>query len=195
MRMGQIMWYAVDVDERAGYGKSIEKCKLNPVILDLVNLKDVDDLINGVKKRDRNKNTIVRLFNQAYEQRSVLTNADVAGMLRLSPGTISKYVREFESETGKLVPRRGNIHDLGPTLTHKRIICIKCLQEGKTIEVTARETNHSPAAVTRYINDFKRVHTCLKDGWAVEKISYATGLSKSLTKEYINLINSGGSEL
>ena len=92
MRMGQIMWYAVDVDERAGYGKSIEKCKLNPVILDLVNLKDVDDLINGVKKRDRNKNTIVRLFNQAYEQRSVLTNADVAGMLRLSPGTISKYV-------------------------------------------------------------------------------------------------------
>ena len=195
MRMGQIMWYAVDVDERAGYGKSIEKCKLNPVILDLVNLKDVDDLINGVKKRDRNKNTIVRLFNQAYEQRSVLTNADVAGMLRLSPGTISKYVREFESETGKLVPRRGNIHDLGPTLTHKRIICIKCLQEGKTIEVTARETNHSPAAVTRYINDFKRVHTCLKDGWAVEKISYATGLSKFLTKEYINLINSGGSEL
>ena len=195
MRMGQVMWYAVDVNERAGYGKSIEKCKLNPVILDLVNLKDVDDLINGVKKRERNKNTIVRLFNQAYEQGGVLTNADVAGIMRLAPGTVSKYVVEFEKETGKLVPRRGNIHDLGPTLTHKRIICIKCLQEGKIVEVTARETNHSPAAVTRYINDFKRVHTCLKDGWAVEKISYATGLSKSLTKEYINLINNGRSEL
>lgn len=194
MRMGQVMWYAVDVEETAGYGKSIDKCKLNPVVLDLVNLEDVDDLINGVKKRQRNRKVIVRLFNQAFEQGGVLTNADVGGIMRLSPGTISKYVREYEKETGKLVPRRGNIHDLGPTLTHKRIICIKCLQEGKTVEVTARETNHSPAAVTRYINDFKRVHTCLKDGWAVEKISYATGLSKSLTNEYINLINNKRSE-
>lgn len=194
MRMGQIMWYAVDVNERAGYGKSIDKCKLNPVILDVVSLQDVDGLINGVKKRERNKKVIVRLFEQAFEQGGVLTNADVGGIMRLSPVTISKYVREFEKETGKLVPRRGNIHDLGPTLTHKRIICIKCLQEGKTIEVTARETNHSPAAVTRYINDFKRVHTCLKDGWEVEKISYATGLSKSLTNEYIDLINNKRSE-
>lgn len=194
MRMGQVMWYAVDVAETAGYGKSIDKCKLNPVILDLVNLEDVDDLINGVKKRQRNKKVIVRLFKQAFEQGGVLTNADVGGIMRLSPVTISRYVREYEKETGKLVPRRGNIHDLGPTLTHKRIICIKCLQEGKTIEVTARETNHSPAAVTRYINDFKRVHTCLKEGWAIEKISYATGLSKSLTNEYINLIKNKRSE-
>ena len=194
MRMGQIVWYAVDVNERAGYGKSIDKCKLNPVVLDLVNLKDVDDLLNGIKKRERNKSVAARLFEQAFEQGGVLTNADVGGMMRLSPGTVSKYVCELERETGKLIPRRGNIHDLGPTLTHKRIICIKCLQEGKTIEVTARETNHSPAAVTRYINDFKRVHTCLKDGWALEKISYTTGLSKSLTKEYINLINNKRSE-
>ena len=189
MRMGQVMWYAIDVNERAGYGKSIDRCKLNPVILDLVHLNDIDDLLNGIKKRERNKKVVKRLFEQAFEQGGVLTNADVGGMMRLSPGTISRYVREMEKETGKLIPRRGNIHDLGPTLTHKRIICIKCLQEGKSIEVTARETNHSPAAVTRYINDFKRVHTCLKEGWPIEKISYATGLSKSLTREYINLMN------
>lgn len=194
LRMGQLIWYAVDVNERSGYGKSIDQCKLNPVVLDLVNLSDVDDLLNGVKKRQRNQKVAARLFEQAFEQGSVLTNADVGAIMRLSPGTISRYVRELEKETGKLIPRRGNIHDIGPTLTHKRIICIKCLREGKSVEVTARETKHSPQAVTRYINDFKRVHTCLRENWPLEKISYATGLSKSLTQEYINLINEERSE-
>jgi Protein of unknown function (DUF1670) len=83
IRMEQIMWYAVDVNERAGYGKSIDKCKLNPVILDLIHLSDIDDLINGIKKRERNKKVTERLFQQAFEQGGVLTNADVAGMMRL----------------------------------------------------------------------------------------------------------------
>ena len=83
MRMGQVMWYAIDVNERAGYGKSIDRCKLNPVILDLVHLNDVDDLLNGIKKRERNKKVVKRLFEQAFEQGGVLTNADVGGMMRL----------------------------------------------------------------------------------------------------------------
>jgi hypothetical protein len=109
--------------------------------------------------------------------------------MHLAPGTVGKYVSETEKEQGKPIPRRGNVHDMGPTLTHKRIICIKCLKEGKTVEITARETNHSPEAVPRYINDFKRFHACFSSEWEIEKISYATGLSKSLTQEYVNLIN------
>jgi len=195
LKMGQLVWYAVDINEKSGYGKPIDKCKINAVILDLINISDIDDLLAGLNKRERQKKVAARLFEQAYEQGSVLTSADVAAMMRLAPGTVGKYVRELEKERAKPIPRRGNVHDMGPTLTHKRIICIKCLKEGKTVEVTARETNHSPEAVTRYINDFKRVYTCLNSGWEIEKISYATGLSKSLTKEYINLINEERSEL
>lgn len=192
LKMGQMVWYAVDVNETAGYGKSIDKCKLNAVVLDLIHADDVEALLQGAAKRERQKKVVARLYQQAYEQASVLTCSDVAAIMRMAPGTISKYTREIEKETGKLLPRRGTIHDMGPTLTHKRIICIKCLKEGKTVEVTARETNHSPEAVTRYINDFKRVYACLSLGWEIDKISYATGLSKSLTQEYINLINEEG---
>jgi DNA-binding CsgD family transcriptional regulator len=194
LKMGQVVWYAVDVNEKSGYGKSIDQCKLNAVILDLVNLEDIDDLLRGLNKRERQKKVAARLFEQAYEQGSVMTGADVAAIMRLSPGTVCRYVCELEKERGRPIPRRGNIHDMGPTLTHKRIICIKCLKEGKTVELTARETNHSPEAVTRYINDFKRVYTCLNSGWEIDKISYATGLSKSLTQEYVNLINEERSE-
>jgi len=189
LKMGQVVWYAVDVNEKSGYGKSIDKCKLNAMVLDLINLGDLDDLLAGLNKRERQKKVAARLFEQAYAQGSVMTSADVAAITRLAPGTVGKYIRELEQERGVPIPRRGNVHDMGPTLTHKRIICIKCLKEGKTVEVTARETNHSPEAVTRYINDFKRVYVCLNSGWEIDKIAYTTGLSKSLTKEYINLIH------
>lgn len=194
LKMGQTVWYAVDVNEKSGHSKSIDQCKLNAVILDLVNLEDLDDLLRGLNKHERQKRVAARLFEQAYEQGGVMTRADVAAIMRLSPGTIWHYVCELEKERGRPIPRRGNIHDMGPTLTHKCIICIKCLKEGKTVELTARETNHSPETVTRCINDFNRVYTCLNSGWEIDKISYATGLSKSLTQEYVNLINEERSE-
>lgn len=189
MKMGQMVWYAVDEKEKAGYGKSLDKCQLRPVILDVVHDTDIEDLLKGVKKRERQKKTAVRLYKQTYEQKGVLTHADVGSILRLSPGTVSRYVVEYEKETKEMVPRRGNIHDMGPTLTHKKIICTKHLFEGKTIEQTARETNHSPAAVSRYVNDFMRVRECLKEKWDVNKIAFATGLSKKLTEQYVDMID------
>ena len=189
LTMGQMIWYAVDEKEKAGYGKSIEQCEQRPVIVDVIHETDIEALLQGVKKRERQKRVTARLFNQAYEQGGVLTNADVGAILRLSPATISRYVREHEKETEKVLPRRGTVHDMGRAVTHKRIICKKHFLEGKSIEQTARETYHSPQAVARYANDFKRVRECLKAKWSIEKTAYTTGLSQSLTEEYVELMN------
>lgn len=188
LRQGQMIWYAVDELETSGYGKSIEKSKTKPVILDLLKQTDIDDCINKVPKRERMKKITVRLFNQAYEQKGVLTNSDVAGILKLSDSTISKYVREYEKDNNKVVPRRGNIHDMGPTLTHKKIICYKYFKEGKTVETVCRETRHSKEAVSRYIDAFARVYECLKEKWDKERISQVTALSKGLVQQYLDLI-------
>lgn len=188
MQMGQMLWYAVDEKEKAGYGKSLDRCKQRPVILDIIHESDIEDILNGIKKRERQKKVAVRLFNEAYEQKGVLTHADVGAIMRLAPGTVSRYIVEYEMESGKMVPRRGNIHDMGPTLTHKKVICRKIFGEGKSVEQTARETNHSPAAVVRYANDFKRVRECLKERWSPKKIAFATGLSISLTNQYVDLL-------
>ena len=67
------------------------------------------------------------------------TLSDVAAILKLSEGTISKYVREYEKAQNEVIPRRGTIHDMGPTLTHKKIICYKCCKEGKTVEDVCRQ--------------------------------------------------------
>jgi len=189
LKMGQMIWYAVDEAEKGGYGKSLQNSKLRPVILDILHETDIEDVLKGIGKRERQKKVAVRLFTQSYEQKGVLTTADVSSMMRLSPEAVSGYIREYEKETGRIVPRRGTIHDMGRTLTHKRIICRKHFLEGKSVEQTARETYHSPQAVVRYANDFMRVRECLKEGWSVERIAYTTGLSKSLSKEYVDMIS------
>jgi len=189
MKAGEVLWYAVDQAETGGYGKPLEKSKLKPVVLSLVHRDDVERIRDGLSRRERSILTAVRLFDQAYQQGGVLTGADVASIMRLSPGTVSNYVRQFERENEKVVPRRGTIHDMGPTLTHKRIICLKHFVEGKSIQETAQETYHSVSAVTRYVSDYKRVLTCWKQGLSKEDTKAATGLSKSLIQQYLDLIN------
>lgn len=189
LRPGQIVWPAVDERETGGWGKRIENARLKPVVLDAVTADDLDDLIAGRKSREIRKKVTVRCFEQAYAQGGVLTGVDVAAILRLSPATVFHYVKEYEKENQRLVPRRGSVHDIGPTLTHKREICRRVIIEGASIEDTARQTNHSPEAVTRYVQDYRRVFACLKNGFSIAQAAYATKMSKSLVKEYQDLIN------
>lgn len=188
LRMGQVMWPAIDEKETSGYGKPIEKCKLKPVFLDLISDEDIQKLLHNEKKWKIRQGIAVRLFNHAKDQGAVLTNIDVATMLNVTPVTISKYIREYEKENGTLVPRRGTIHDIGPSITHKREICFKVIVKRKSVEDTARETNHSPEAVTRYVKDFKRIYTCLNNGFSVEDTAFTVKVSKNLVYEYVDIM-------
>jgi len=195
LRMGQVLWPAVDEREKAGYGKPIEETKLKPVLLDAINMQDIEDFLKGVSRKQIREKVAVRLFEQAKEQGGVLTCVDAASIMRLSPVTISHYLKEYEKKSGELVPRRGTVHDMGPSLTHKREICRRVIVEGKSIESTARETNHSVEAVTRYVHDYRRVRACLKTGMTVDQTSYATSLSKRLVSEYKELMKESEKDL
>lgn len=188
LRMGQIMWPAVDEKEVSGYGKSIERTKLKPVFLDLINNEDITKYIKGEKAKDIKQNAAIRVFKQAKQQGGVLTYSDVASMFKMSPATIGVYVRQWEKEHDEMVPRRGTVHDMGRSLTHKKTICFKVIIEGKDLETVVRETNHSPEAITRYVKDFKRVHTCLKGGFNVKQAAFTIKISEQLVYEYKNLI-------
>ncbi len=69
--MGQMIWYAVDEAEKAGYGKSLQYSKLCSVILDVIHEIDIEDVLKGIRKRERQKKVAVRLFTQSYEQKGV----------------------------------------------------------------------------------------------------------------------------
>lgn len=188
LQQGQIQWTAVHKDEKASYGKSISKSHLTPVILDLVQGGDAKERAEGKKLREIKREAVARLFQQAYQQDGVLTNADLAVLLKISPPTVSHYARAWEAEHGKYLPRRGVIHDLGPTLTHKRQIVRMIVLEGRKVEDVCRATDHSPEAANRYLKAFKQVLLCHRKGFTKQEISYAVKISQRLVQEYLDLI-------
>ena len=188
LRQGQVQWTAVHKLEKASYGKKITQSRLTPVVLDLVPSQDAVDRAAGVKLRDLKREAVARLFQQAYEQDGVLTNGDVSILLKVSPSTVSHYARNWEAEHGRYLPRRGVIHDIGPTLTHKRQIVRMIVLEGRKVEDVCRAMDHSPEAVHRYLKAFKQVLLCHRKGFTVQEISYAVKMSQRLVREYLSLI-------
>ena len=188
LRQGQIVWPTVHKKETSSYGKSIQTTEITPVILDLVRPEDSIERANGKRLRDIKKEAAVRLSLQTDQQEGCITIAELAIMLKISPSTVSKYIREWELEHQTVLPRRGSIHDMGPTLTHKRIILYKLFIEQKSVQQTSRETYHSLAAIQRYISTFRQVLLCKQKGMSTEEIAFATGRTKRLINEYEQII-------
>lgn len=156
VKKGQILWQAVAKDETNSYGKSMSDTRTIPVILTLVSDEDINMRINGTSITQIRKNVTERIMKEANEQRGTLSQPDIALLLAISRASVGKYIHEIQNEKGTILPYRGTIHDMGPTVTHKREIVRLRLQKVSTPEI-ARRTNHSEEAVDRYINDYERV--------------------------------------
>jgi hypothetical protein len=186
LEVGQVIWPAVSIDESQEQHKKIEDHKIIPVRLNLVTREDLEKLEKKVKITEIEKARAVRLFNEAHKQGALLTLADVGILLGKSFSTVSRYVLEHQKENDEILPTRGNIHDIGPGITHKGIIIRKKLEKKSTSQI-AKETNHSPEAVDRYIRDYGRVKMLIGKRMTVEEISYATGISRGVVKQYEDL--------
>lgn len=185
---GQVLWTGVAIDDPPTRSKRIEDTRLVPVILDLVTVQDIEQMQTKGRGIPVRLGKIIRLFEQAHEQGAVLGHADVALLLNMSFNRISKYVIRNERETGALIPRRGTVHDIGRSVTHKAVICHKSVVEKKPTSQVAQETFHSPEEVEYYVQCFRRIQLCRDKGFSPEQIAQATGHSRSLVREYLDLI-------
>jgi Protein of unknown function (DUF1670) len=189
VKVGQVLWLAVAADERPGEHKRIEDTRLVPVLLDLVTPADIDDAITMGKRRETRRRKAVRLFYQAFQQGAVLSEAEVALFLHVSKATVSNDVLGHEDATLETVPRRGTIHDMGASVSHKGIICYKRLVEKKSTSEVAEETYHSPQEVEYYVQCCRRIQLCRDNGMSANQIVDATGHSPSLVQEYLRLLD------
>jgi hypothetical protein len=187
-RIGQVLWPAVAVDDLPSRDKRIEDTRLVPVVLDLVTAQDIHEATLTGKRLQTRRNKIVRLCTQAHAQGGVLSLTDVALMLHVSITRVSEDITAHESAGGAIVPRRGTIHDLGRSITHKAIICYKRLVEQKPTSQVATETFHSPEEVEYYVQCFRRIQLCRDSGLSEEDTAQATGHSLSLVREYLELM-------
>jgi hypothetical protein len=193
LKPGQTVWQAVAVDERPSCRKPMTETQQVPVVITIANQEEVEDLRGGVKRRKILQRGLVRAANDAYAQGGVLTVTDLALLFKHSVSWISEVIRDYETETGEVVPRRGNIHDMGRTVSHKWIICRKAYLEGKLTPTIARETFHSPEAVDNYLLGLARVHfATVQQGMNPQEAAFALQQPLYLVEEYVEMIEEFG---
>ena len=186
IQVGQCLWYGVSVDEKPAYGRNSLNTRKMPIVLTLIDKEDLEMLTGGLTPREIRKYRVARLFKESYEQGTVLSNSDIAFLLNISAATVGKDVREYMDTEKEVLPTRSIIHDIGPTITHKRMIIEYYLQGYQTPEI-ARKSKHSETACDRYIRDYRRVRRLHKDGKSVEYIQQTLNMSKRLVEEYVSI--------
>ena len=165
------------------------KTKLVPVVISLMADDEAKQRQNGKKLRDLKREAVARICHEVDTQGGCITAAELALLLKTTPPTIGKYIAHWQTEHDQLLPRRGTIHDMGPTLTHKKQICRLLFLDGKTVSQTVRLTNHSPQAIHRYITNFRQVFTCKIKGLTPDETARATKISPRLVNEYHKLFD------
>lgn len=96
-------------------------------------------------------------------------------------------MREFQSLYGKTLPTRGNVQLIGSGQTHKKEI-ISYYLKGYLVPSICQRTNHSKDSVERYIRDFEAVKLLASKFDDINTISLITRLSKSVVRQYLDLI-------
>lgn len=184
MRHGQILWLGIAVDDPPRRYRQTVDTRLVPVVLDLSTPDDVHLRLDRNSPAERLRMKVVRLCEQAHGQGALLSNCDLAELLGRDDSAIARILTAHEARTGRLVPRRATLHDVGTGLTHKRIICWKRYAEGKPAEIVAKETYHSLEGVDRYLGQFDRVRHCRQEGMSPEKTAFTLNCSVALVNEY-----------
>jgi hypothetical protein len=185
LKPGQILWNALDKHTR---GDS-ENRRYKPVILSLVTDEEVSMFEKGSSASTVRKTVMARMIREAYQQGAVLSTRDISLLLVTNAVNLSKLRIEYEKEYKTILPHTGVIHDMGTTLTHKRLIIYKYVVEKKDPSVVARETLHTQPAVDRYLKDYNRVKTLVNDNKDIDFIHHVTNIARSVIKQYVDIIN------
>jgi len=187
-RSYQTLVLAVDKNEKFGYGKRMEECKLVPAIINLITPEELQELADGAKLRELRPRIAARILKEAYDQGGVLPFSTVGLLTGLHSATcVSRAVALFyEQNPDVVLPHSGTIFDMGRTLTHKKA-SVLLKHQGLLEQEIARRINHHPSAVARYNNDDERVGQLWEEGKSAEMISFITGLSLSVVQEYIEI--------
>lgn len=186
---GELCYLAVSATEPAG--KPISLCTKVQVRLELTAPGDVEVLRERGLAAMRQRR-LARLARQARVQGALLTVEDLAYLTCSSPATVKRDLAACRRRD-EAVPTRGQVKDIGPTLSHKARVVQLYLWGYQFTEIEAR-TAHSEGSIRRYLGDFRQIAALHVRGASIPEIRAATGRSAALIAEYIGLYERGRRE-
>ena len=92
VRPGQMRWLVLKAGQKYSKSKKLSDMQLIPVTLTLISPEDIEDRVTKVKKNELIEKLIVRLCTETKEQGGVLTETDIAILLRSSCAMISSQL-------------------------------------------------------------------------------------------------------
>jgi len=153
----------------------------------MVTAEEIARLRDGVSLPQLRSEMAVRILREAYAQNVILSFTDVGLVMCQSPIRISQLVRQYRAtHPGEFIPHCGSVLDMGSTQTHKREAIRLYLQGHLTSEI-ARQIQHAPEDVDRYVYNYQRVIELAQEGKSVAQISFVTGLRPHLVRELVGL--------
>lgn len=187
LRWGQVLYSAVSVNDPPARGKTMAETEKVVVVLDLVTDEDIEKQIAKEDHRKKIVRRCKRLCQQAYEQGGLLTTADLSLLIGYDRAYISRCLAKEERDSGEIIPRRANIHDMGTGTTHKRIICLYRFRDGLSAREIARRTHHADESVKNYLSTYKRVRHLLQRGIDPAQIPQMLDISTNLAQQYVEI--------
>lgn len=181
LKEGQLFYRAVKSDIPPGV--KTDEMSFKTVKLTIFSQDDVEDA--KTSQKELLKNRIVRLTNEAFEQGTLLTQADLSILLNESIKTIGRHIKALLDED-IIVPTRGNRMDIGPGTSHKAKI-VELYLKGYEFTDIKRNTRHSSDSIARYLKEFSRVAALHNEGYNVNQIRMITEHSERLAREYLEL--------
>ena len=134
---------------------------------------------------------LVRIVEYGWQHAQgpvLLTQADLATMLGLSPTRVSELLAKARRETGKPLLTKGYYFDQGMLPSHKNEVI--ALYEAGLDEIDiARQTAHAQASVGQYIRDYERVKLLLTHHTPVQHIPNLIGMQPNVVRAYVALVD------
>jgi hypothetical protein len=131
-----------------------------------------------------------RLLDQAYEQGTALAHTDLSAVTLTAEWTVADDISKVQEAEDRLLPHRGTVHDVGPTLTHKTEVA-RLLEEGHLEPDIGRKLSpvHNLRSVERYAQVYKNVIKLLERGFAPGEISGILAISQRLVESYVAIVH------
>jgi hypothetical protein len=183
----QTVVYGYDKLKKFGFARQPYRLHLRSARVTMITAEEIAQLSAGTRLPQLRSEIAVRILREAYAQNVILSFTDVGLIMCQSPARISQLVRKYrEAHPCEFVPHCGSVLDMGGTLTHKRDAILLYLQGHLTSEI-ARQIEHAPEDVDRYIYDYQRVIELAQDGKSAAQIGFVTGLRPHVVREHISL--------
>ena len=141
-------------------------------------------------RRQLRMQRVVRLIEhgQQHPQGPVLlTLADLASLLGMTPTAVSNLLNEARQKTGKPLHTKGYYFDQGMRPTHKAQIIALYEQGFDEVEI-ARISNHAQSSVGRYLRDYERVKALIKSDIDIGRIPRLIDMQPAVVQAYVDLL-------